>query len=129
MSPLGQSLGTHTAPVLSVLARQPRMSGADLARVCNTTPQAVNGVLITLERARLVERQPHPTHGRILQVSLTEEGRHRLGSATPGIRTLERGIEAGLSDAELAVVKRWLVAAARSVEHAATRPPHRAVPH
>ena len=111
--------------VLSVLARHPRMSGADLARVCNTTPQAMNGVLNTLERARLVERQPHPTHGRILQVSLTDEGRRRLAAATPGVRTLEGGIEAGLSEAELAVVKRWLVAAAQSVEHAAPRPPGR----
>ncbi len=110
---------------LSVLARQPRMSNADLARVCNTTPQAMNGVLVTLERARLVERQPHPTHGRILQVSLTDEGRRRLVAATPGIRKLERGIEAGLSQAELAVVKRWLVAAAQSVERPAARHPRR----
>src|SRR4051794_37664521 len=58
---------------LSVLARDPGISGADLARACNTTPQAMNGVLATLERDGLVERSPHPTHGRILQVSLTPE--------------------------------------------------------
>src|SRR5689334_9057111 len=52
--------------VLSVLARDPGLSGADLARACNTTPQAMNGVLATLEREGLVERAPHPTHGRIL---------------------------------------------------------------
>src|SRR5690242_5909297 len=51
--------------VLSVLAREPGASGADLARACNTTPQAMNGVLGTLERAALIERRPHPTHGRI----------------------------------------------------------------
>src|SRR4051812_2538650 len=51
---------------LSVLARDPGMSGADLARACNTTPQAINGVLGTLERERLVARRAHPTHGRIL---------------------------------------------------------------
>src|SRR6478735_7359930 len=50
---------------LSVLARQPGLSGADLARACNTTPQAINGVLATDERAALVERRSHPTHGRI----------------------------------------------------------------
>ena len=60
--------------VLSVLARDPGVSGADLARACNTTPQAMNGVLATLEREELVERQPHPTHGRILQVTLSREG-------------------------------------------------------
>src|SRR5881409_2526676 len=54
--------------VMSVLARDPGASGADLARAGNTTPQAMNGVLATLEREGLVERHPHPTHGRILQV-------------------------------------------------------------
>lgn len=39
--------------VLSVLARDPSLSGADLARACNTTAQAMNGVLATLEREGL----------------------------------------------------------------------------
>src|ERR671932_1014693 len=72
--------------VLSVLARDPGLSGADLARACNTTPQAMNGVLATLRRAGLVERRPHPTHGRILQVTLTPEGERRLRAATPAVR-------------------------------------------
>jgi DNA-binding MarR family transcriptional regulator len=98
--------------VLSVLARQPGLSGADLARACNTTPQAMNGVLATLERQRLVERRPHPTHGRILQVALTDEGRRRLAAATPGVRALEHDVEADLTDEERASVKRWLVVVA-----------------
>src|ERR671924_2200191 len=64
--------------VLSVLARDPGLSGADLARACNTTPQAMNGVLATLGRDGLVERHPHPTHGRIIQVTLAREGERRL---------------------------------------------------
>ncbi|WP_448627132.1 MarR family winged helix-turn-helix transcriptional regulator [Geodermatophilus sp. URMC 64] len=106
-------LGGAQYAVLSVLARQPRLSGADLARACNTTPQAMNGVLVTLEREGLVRRQPHPTHGRILQAALTDEGRRRLDAATPGVRRLEREIEAGLSASELHLVKGWLVTAAR----------------
>src|SRR5437764_4005264 len=57
--------------VLTVLSREPGASGADLARGMSTTPQAVNGVLTGLERRGLIERRPHPTHGRILQVWLT----------------------------------------------------------
>lgn len=49
--------------VLSVLGRDPDLSGADLARACNTTPQAMNGVLATLERGGLIARRAHPTHG------------------------------------------------------------------
>ena len=102
--------------VLSVLRRDPGMSGADLARACNTTPQAMNGVLATLERAGLVERRPHPTHGRILQVTLSAKGERALDATTPDVRRLEAAIEQGLAPDELATIKRWLVAAARRLE-------------
>ena len=105
--------------VLSVLARDPGMSGADLARACNTTPQAMNGVLATLERAGFVERRPHPTHGRILQVNLTDEGARRLEAATPAVRALEQAIEDGFSPAQIAAVKEWLVSAAQRAERQA----------
>ena len=99
--------------VLSVLARDPGMSGADLARACNTTPQAMNGVLATLERERLIERHPHPTHGRILQAELTGEGKQRLDAAAPAVRALEAAIEKDLTADQVAAVKAWLVASAK----------------
>lgn len=104
---------------LSVLARDPGVSGADLARACNTTPQAMNGVLATLERARLIQRHPHPTHGRILQVTLSDEGRRRLDAATPAIRALEVAIERDFTDDEVATVKAWLVSSAKRLERIA----------
>jgi DNA-binding MarR family transcriptional regulator len=104
--------------VLSVLAREPGASGADLARACNTTPQAMNGVLATLERESLIERRPHPTHGRILQATLTSEGQRRLEAAHPAMRALRREIERDFSSDEIATVKTWLVAAAQRLERA-----------
>jgi DNA-binding MarR family transcriptional regulator len=104
--------------VLSVLAREPGASGADLARACHTTPQAMNGVLATLEREALIERRPHPTHGRILQVTLTSEGRRRLEAAHPAVRALRRVIERGLTADEIATVKTWLVTTAQRLERA-----------
>jgi DNA-binding MarR family transcriptional regulator len=89
-----------------------------LARAVHTTPQAMNGVLATLERAALIERRPHPTHGRILQATLTSEGQRRLEGANPAIRALERATERGWSSDELATVKAWLVATAQRLEHA-----------
>jgi DNA-binding MarR family transcriptional regulator len=106
--------------VLSVLARDPGLSGADLARACNTTPQAMNGVLTTLERETLVARRAHPAHGRILQAFLTEEGRRRLARATPRVRAVERSAEAGLTDDQLSAVKQWLVDAARRLTGSGT---------
>jgi DNA-binding MarR family transcriptional regulator len=102
--------------VLSVVARAPGASGADLARACNTTPQAMNGVLATLERESLLERHPHPTHGRILQATLTSEGQHRLEAAQPAIRRFERETEEDFSADEIATVKAWLVATAQRLE-------------
>lgn len=104
--------------VLTVLAREPGASGADLARAVHTTPQAMNGVLATLERETLIERRPHPTHGRILQATLTSEGQRRLKAANPSIQALERETERGLSADAIATVKNWLVATAQRLERA-----------
>lgn len=102
--------------VLSVLARDPGASGADLARACHTTPQAMNGVLATLEREGLIGRHPHPTHGRILQVELTDKGERRLRATAPLVRALERAIESDFTADEIDLVKRWLVEAARTAD-------------
>jgi DNA-binding MarR family transcriptional regulator len=102
--------------VLTVLAREPGASGADLARAVHTSPQAMNGVLATLEREALIERRPHPTHGRILQATLTSEGQRRLRAANPSIRALERETERDYGPDEISAVKAWLVATAQRLE-------------
>ena len=107
---------------LSVLARNPGASGADLARAVSTSPQAMNGVLATLERESLIERRPHPTHGRILQTTLTSEGQMRLDAANPTVRALERAIERDYTAAEIATIKTWLVTAAQRLERAGESP-------
>jgi DNA-binding MarR family transcriptional regulator len=99
--------------VLSVLARDPGLSGADLARATSITPQAANEVLATLERKRLIERRPHPTHGRILQATLTDQGQRRLQAANPAVRALEAAIEDGFTADQIATIKTWLVEAAK----------------
>jgi DNA-binding MarR family transcriptional regulator len=103
---------------LSVLARTPGASGADLARAINITPQAMNGVLATLEREALIDRHPHPTHGRILQATLTSEGQRRLDAANPTVRALERAIERDFTSDEITTIKTWLVAGAQRLEQA-----------
>jgi DNA-binding MarR family transcriptional regulator len=116
---LPQRLRAPQYAVLSVLAQDPGSSGADLARACNTTPQAMNGVLATLEREGLIERRPHPTHGRILQVTLSDEGERRLEAANPAVRRLEAEIEDGFSAQDIATVKAWLVESASRLERRA----------
>jgi DNA-binding MarR family transcriptional regulator len=118
LRPHGLSPAQYSA--LTVLARDPGVSGADLARGCNISPQAMNGVLATLERDGLVERTPHPTHGRILQVNLTAEGQRRINAARPDVDRLERMIERGLSADEVGLIKGWLVTTAARMAVAAT---------
>lgn len=69
--------GVSTAQigVLRQLANEPGLSGAELARRLLITPQGVQLALTALEKRGLVERKQNPTHGRILQAFLTEEGR------------------------------------------------------
>jgi DNA-binding MarR family transcriptional regulator len=106
--------------VMSVLARDPGASGAELARAGNTTPQATNGVLTTLEREGLIQRRAHPTHGRILQATLTPEGRRRLKAAGPAVRRLEAAIEQDFPAGDIDTVKAWLVATAARLESSTT---------
>lgn len=94
---------------LSVIVREPGLSAADLARVVPVTPQAVNLLVTGLERDGLVERRPHPTHRRILEIHPTEAGVRTLEATYPIVIDLEDRIAAGFSDRQLATIKRWLV--------------------
>lgn len=69
--------GVSTAQigVLRQLSNEPGLSGAELARRLLITPQGVQLALTALEKRGLVERKRNPTHGRILQAYLTDDGR------------------------------------------------------
>lgn len=112
---------------LFVLEAEPGLSAADVARAMGTTPQAANVLVAGMEEDGLVHRQPHPTHGRILEIYPTDEGRRRFQAARPFIRRLETQMSEGSSASEVATVKRWLVDAARTLTTGATRatPPNR----
>jgi DNA-binding MarR family transcriptional regulator len=97
---------------LSVVVRQPGLSSADLARVVMVTPQAINLLMTGLERDGLIERRPHATHGRIVEIHPTKEGIRRLDRAYPAVIELEDRITAGLSQRQVATIKKWLVQAA-----------------
>lgn len=61
--------------VLTALAEEPGQSNAELARRAFITPQSMNENLRELERRGWIARRPHPTHGRIQQIQLTDPGR------------------------------------------------------
>jgi DNA-binding MarR family transcriptional regulator len=57
------------------------LSGALLARRGFVTPQTMNGILVNLEKAGLLEHRAHPEHGRVLQAYLTGDGERILACA------------------------------------------------
>jgi len=59
---------------LARLERGGPMTTADLARAESMTPQSMGSVLASLEQEGMVERQPHPTDGRQVLLTLTEKG-------------------------------------------------------
>ena len=51
------------------------LSATELARRSDVTPQSMSSALGGLQQRVLVVRGPHPTHGRVVQFSVTEDGR------------------------------------------------------
>jgi DNA-binding MarR family transcriptional regulator len=60
---------------LVYLCRGGDMSTAELARRVGVTPQSMASALSGLEARELIARAPHPTHGRVVQVGVTDAGR------------------------------------------------------
>ncbi len=60
--------------VLGRLARQGPATTADLARAESMKPQSMGTTIATLEEMGLVERKPHPTDGRQVNIQLSAKG-------------------------------------------------------
>ena len=82
-----------TAPqfaTLDALSREPGMTNAALARCCSVTPQTMHAIVVGLEGAGLVVRQPHLTQTRLLQLYLSNAGEQMANEG----RFLVAGVEA-----------------------------------
>jgi len=96
----GVGITTPRYAALSVLEEEPGVSGAELARRCFVTPQTMNGILAKLEDVGLVERGPHPEHGRVLRAYLTERGAERVGRAHEIVEAIEEHMLSRLGEDE-----------------------------
>ncbi len=73
-----------TTPQYSVLAGlevSGGLSNAELARRAFVTPQTMQAIIVTLERAELIKRMAHSVNGRVLTTELTLAGRSVLRAA------------------------------------------------
>lgn len=101
--------------VLNFLDAYPGISGADLARIAHLTPQTINLIVRKLERAGLIARSEHETHGRVLRVTLTSAGVERLRQCKALSNAIERQLLALLDPKMEQQVRRWLTAVASTL--------------
>lgn len=60
--------------VMARLARDGPATTAELARAEGMKPQSMGATIASLEETGIVERKPHPTDGRQMNIALTAKG-------------------------------------------------------
>ncbi|MEV4491855.1 MarR family transcriptional regulator [Micromonospora coxensis] len=103
---------------LIVLAGNPGISGAALARACLVTPQAMAAVLKTLEERELVARSRHPWHQHVLETRLTDAGRDLLAQADRAAVRIERRLADEFTDEERQALRDLLARCVTAIRRA-----------
>ena len=93
-----------TTPQYAALAfveESPGLSSAQLARQAFVTPQTMQRIVANLEAGGLLERDPHPELGRVLEARLTGRGRDLLVECHRRVQIVESRMVAGLTQDDL----------------------------
>jgi DNA-binding MarR family transcriptional regulator len=79
--------------LMIMIDSEPGLTGAELARRLNVTPQAVASLATRLEERGRLEGRPHPRHRHVQELHLTDAGRDapRRRSPDRGDRAADRG--------------------------------------
>jgi DNA-binding MarR family transcriptional regulator len=86
---------------LSVLNRHGApLSSSQLARRSFMTAQSMHEVIHRLEQDGLIERNPHPDHGRKLPASLTAKGRRVLAACEAAVADFEAQMLKGFTKSD-----------------------------
>ncbi|UUU28991.1 MarR family transcriptional regulator [Streptomyces sp. CA-210063] len=113
LRPLGLA-ASHYTLLISVHA-EPGLTGAELARRLNVTPQAVASLVARLESRGQLERREHPRHRHVQELHLTDAGREALRAADKVISDIEVQITDGLGAEEGAQLRALLDRVAETV--------------
>jgi DNA-binding MarR family transcriptional regulator len=100
---------------LSVLARHPGLSAAQMAHRSFVSPQAGNEMVKILERKGLITRTPDAYNRHIRRINLTAAGREVLSQCDVRIDRLEARMLAELAPADVEALRRALGACVRSL--------------
>ncbi|GAA2401845.1 MarR family transcriptional regulator [Streptomyces coeruleofuscus] len=106
LRPLGMAAAHYTL-LISVHA-EPGLTGAELARRLNVTPQAIASLVARLESRGQLERREHPRHRHVQELHLTDAGREALRAGDAVIADIERHIAESLGTDETARLRALL---------------------
>jgi DNA-binding MarR family transcriptional regulator len=109
----GVSVTQYT--LLSVLAMQPDLSSAQLARRAYVSPQSMNETLLNLEKEELLKRTPDPNHGRILRARLTSKGRRLLERCDKKVALIEATMTTGMTDEQQELLRSTIMLSVRNL--------------
>jgi DNA-binding MarR family transcriptional regulator len=123
VEPLGLTMAQFA--VLRILADAGPMYASALAERCFTTRQSMQDVLKWLLARRLIEKSPFPTHGRALDVSLTDQGRALIDDATERVKAVDEAMLGGLTTRQREQFLTWLNRCADNLTHGAAGGPVR----
>lgn len=113
LRPLGLAAAQYT--LLISVHSDPGLTGAELARRLNVTPQAVASQVARLEERGQLERRPHPRHGHVQELHLTDAGRDSLRAADAMIVEIEQQIAEKLGPGKTAQLRALLEEVADAV--------------
>jgi DNA-binding MarR family transcriptional regulator len=108
LAPLGMTVPHYTA--LSVFRVLGTLSNAQLAERTMVSPQSANEMVKGMEAKGWIARTPDPDHGRIIRISLTDEGLAILDRCDHVVRQVEDSMFPDISNDERA----WLHAQLKS---------------
>src|SRR6185437_1247563 len=117
LAPFKLSVPQYTT--LSVLHARGYLSNAELAKRAFISPQAMNEVIQGLEARKLVTRQASASHGRIVQLLLTQQGLAVMHGCDAAVQRLEQAMFKGLAALQKKVLPAALASCAHALEHPA----------
>ncbi len=86
--------------VLSIVAHNPGVTSRQLCRTLDVLPPNLVGIVGSIEKRGLIERQPHPDDGRAISLHLTTTGRELIEAAEITATELETDVASALTPAE-----------------------------
>jgi DNA-binding MarR family transcriptional regulator len=96
------------AGLLYALHQQDGVTMGQLSSALDLVPSAVSGLVQRSEALDWVQRQPCAEDGRTQRVWLRPDGRKQLPRLKPVTQRINRKLTEGFTEAEIAIVARWL---------------------